>query len=277
MQDGAALTNRNFGGERNSPQGQLPDPDAVQEVKMDMSNSSAEFAAPANGIITTKSGTNHLHGSLFETARNAGFGLAKQRGFIASATADANPPLVRNEFGASVGGPIVIPHLYDGRDKSFFFVAYERLSLRSWTPLLVSVPTTAMKSGDFSGLVNGSNVLQQLYDPLTTTSSSNCNGTGTANKYCRTPFVNNQIPMSRLSPFSKMIYGILPNPTTSDDPLVTSNYQMHNINNFDVPTVTFRLDHNFNEKNHAYLRYTDDLEDWVSFAEHPECTADCGG
>ncbi len=269
VQDGAALTNRNFGGERNSPQGQLPDPDAIQEVKMNMSNSSAEFAAPANGIITTKSGTNHLHGTLFETARNAAFGLAKQRGFITSPTADANPPLVRNEFGASVGGPIVIPHIYNGKGKSFFFFAYERFSLRSWTPLLVSVPTMAMKSGDFSGLVNSSNVLQQLYDPLTTKSSNNCNGTGVANKYCRAPFVNNQIPMSRLSPFSKMIYDILPNPTTSDDPLVTSNYQLHNINNFDVPTVTFRLDHSFNEKNHAYLRYTDNLEDWVSLRNIP--------
>ena len=269
VQDGATVSNRNFGGERNSPQGQLPDPDAVQEIKMDMSNSSAEFAAPANGIITTKSGTNHLHGSAFETARNAGFGLAKGRGFVTTPTADADPPLVRNEFGASVGGPIVIPHLYDGKDKSFFFVAYERYSLRSWTPLLVSVPTPAMKSGDFSGLVNSSGALQQLYDPLTTTNSANCNGTGTANKYCRAPFAKNQIPISRLSPFSKMIYDILPNPTTSDNPLVTSNFQLHNINNFTVPTVTFRLDHNFNQNNHAYVRYTSDLMDWVALRNIP--------
>lgn len=274
VEDGAAITNRNFGGERNSPQGQLPDPDAVQEVKMDMSNSSAEFAAPATGIITTKSGTNQLHGSLFETARNSWFGLAKTRGFVTTPTADADPPLVRNEFGASVGGPIVLPHLYHGKDKSFFFFAYERYSLRSWTPLLVSVPTTAMKQGDFSGLVNSSNVLQQLYDFQTTTSSSNCNGSGAANAYCRAPFptVNglpNQIPISRLSPFSKMIYDILPNPTTSDNPLVTPNFQMHNINNFTVPTVTFRLDHSFNEKNHAYLRYTDNLMDWVALRNIP--------
>ena len=274
VQDGAPVSNRNFGGERNSPQGQLPDPDAVQELKMDMSNANAEFSAPANGIITTKSGTNHLHGSFFETARNAGLGLAKQRGFVTTPTADADPPLVRNEFGASVGGPIVLPGLYHGRDKSFFFFAYERYSLRSWTPLLVSVPTTAMKQGDFSGLVNSTNQLQQLYDPLTTALSNNCNGTGTTNAYCRAPFptVNgkpNQIPIGRLSPFSKIIYDILPNPTTADNPLVTPNFQMHNINNFTVPTVSFRLDHNFNEKNHAYLRYTQDLEDWVALRNIP--------
>lgn len=270
VQDGAPLSNRNFGGERNSPQGQLPDPDAVQEVKMDVSNSSAEFAAPATGIITTKSGTNHLHGSMFETARNAAFGLAKQRGFVTTPTADPNPPLVRNEYGASLGGPIVIPHLYDGRDKSFFFVAFEDLSLRSWTPMLVSVPTMAMRQGDFSGLINSSNVLQQLYDPATTQPSQNCNGSGTANEYCRTPFANNQIPLSRLSPFSKIIYDILPQPTTGDNPLVEPNLQVHNINNFDVPTVSFRLDHSFNENNHAYLRYTDNLEDWVSLRNIPD-------
>jgi len=283
VQDGATLTNRNFGGERNSPQGQLPDPDSVQEMKMDISNSTAEFASPATGIITTKSGTNSIHGTLFETARNAGFGLAKGRGFVTTPTADADPPLVRNEFGFSAGGPIVLPHIYHGKDKSFWFGSYERYSLRSWTPLLVSVPTQAMKGGVFSGLKNGSGVLQQLYDPLTTYNSgaANCAGTdvtgstpnGVPNAYCRTQFayngVANTINPARLSPFSKIIYDILPAPTTADNPLVTSNFQLHNLNNFTVPTVAFRLDHNFNEKNHAFLRYGDDLMDWVALRNIP--------
>lgn len=282
VQDGATLTNRNFGGERNSPQGQLPDPDSVQEMKMDMSNSTAEFAGPATGIITTKSGTNNIHGTLFETARNAGFGLAKGRGFVTTPTADADPPLVRNEFGFSAGGPIVLPHIYHGKDKSFWFASYERYSLRSWTPLLVSIPTQAMKGGNFTGLVNSSGTLQQLYDPTTTYNSgtANCPGTPTstsnpngANAYCRTQFDYNGVPNtinpSRLSPFSKIIYDILPPPTTADNPLVTSNYQLHNLNNFTVPTVAFRLDHNFNEKNHVYLRYGDDLMDWVALRNIP--------
>ena len=274
VQDGATLTNRNFGGERNSPQGQLPDPDSVQEMKMDMSNSTAEFSGPATGIITTKSGTNSIHGTMFETARNAGFGLAKGRGFVTTPTADADPPLVRNEFGFSAGGPLVLPHIYHGKDKTFWFGSFERYSLRSWAPLLVSLPTTNMRTGNFSGLVNSSGVLQQLYDPLTTAASSNCNGSGTANTYCRAPFpivggLPNQIPMSRLSPFSKIIYAILPTPTSADNPLVTTNFQLHNINNFTVPSVAFRLDHNFNEKNHAYLRYTSDLMDWVALRNIP--------
>lgn len=280
--DGATLSNRNFGGERNSPQGQLPDPDSVQELKMDMSNSTAEFASPATGIITTKSGTNSIHGTLFETARNAAFGLAKTRAFVTTPTADPDPPLVRNEFGFSAGGPIVLPHIYHGKDKSFWFGSFERYSLRSWTPLLVSIPTPAMKTGNFTGLVNSAGSLQQLYDPLTTynsgaaacpgtpTSTSNPNG---ANAYCRTQFayggVANTINPARLSPFSKIIYDILPNPTSADNPIAGSNYQLHNINNFTVPSVAFRLDHNFNEKNTAYLRYTSDLMDWVALRNIP--------
>ena len=197
--DGATLSNRNFGGERNSPQGQLPDPDSVQEMKMDMSNSTAEFASPATGMITTKSGTNSIHGTLFETARNAAFGLAKGRGFVTTPTADADPPLVRNEFGFSGGGPIVLPHIYRGKDKSFWFGSFERYSLRSWTPLLVSIPTPAMRQGNFTGLINSAGSLQQLYDPTTTYNSltANCPGTpitaanpNGANAYCRNQFAS---------------------------------------------------------------------------------------
>ena len=164
-QDGAPMTNRNFGGEGGSAQAQLPDPDSVQEVRIETLNSSAQFATPATAIITTKSGTNLLHGSFFETARNNAIGVARARQNPANFSA---PHLVRNEFGASIGGPIMIPKLYDGRNKSFFFFAYERFSLRQASSQLVFVPTVAMRNGDFSGLVNSAGVKQILYDPNTT-------------------------------------------------------------------------------------------------------------
>ena len=126
-QDGAPMTNRNFGGEANAAQATLPDPDSVQEARFETLEFSAQFATPATVILTTKSGTNQIHGSLFETARNNYFGIAKARQNPANFAA---PHLVRNEFGGSVGGPIVIPKLYDGKNKSFFFFAYERFSLR---------------------------------------------------------------------------------------------------------------------------------------------------
>ena len=156
------MTNRNFGGEANSAQATLPDPDAVQEVRVETLNSSAQFATPATAILTTKSGTNAVHGSAFETARNNAIGIAKAR---QNPSNFAAPHLVRNEFGASVGGPILIPKLYDGKNKSFFFFAYERFSLRQSANELVTVPTVPMRNGDFSGLINGAGIQQVLYDP----------------------------------------------------------------------------------------------------------------
>ncbi len=250
--DGAPLDAREFGGASAGQTG-VPDPDSVQEVKMETSGVGAQFGTPAAGVITTKSGTNQLHGTIFETARNNAFGIAKQRQDPANYSA---PHYVRNEFGASLGGPIVIPHLYDGKNKSFFFFAYERYSLANASYVEMTTPTMAMRNGDWSGLVNASGVLQQLYDPATTASSSNCNGTGVANKWCRAPFTNNQIPIGRLSPTAKAIYAITPQPTSAANPLVTDNLSARNPSYVVAPTITFRLDHEFNENNRAYLRYT---------------------
>lgn len=241
-QDGAPMTNRNFGGEGNSTQAQLPDPDAVQEVRIETLNSSAQFATPATAIITTKSGTNQVHGSMFETFRNNALGIAKAR---QNPPNFAAPHLVRNEFGASVGGPILIPRLYNGKNKSFFFFAYERFSVRQASNQLVFVPTLAMRNGDFSGLINRAGVLNTLYDPNTTDASLQ-----------RQPFANNQIPITRISPLAKALYAATPLPNTIDNPLVSSN--LNDINNIQntVPNINFRLDHVINQNNRVYARFT---------------------
>src|SRR5215471_10520241 len=245
-QDGAPMTNRNFGGEANSAQAILPDPDSVQEAKFETLNSSAQFATPATVILTTKPGTNSIHGSMFETARNNYFGIAKARQNPANFAA---PHLVRNEFGATIGGPIFIPKVYKGKNKSFFFFAYERFSLRQSANELVAVPTTAMRNGDFSGLVNSAGILQQLYDPNS--------AAGASDNYVRTPFPNNQIPISRISPLAKTLYAATPLPQTADNPLVNSNFNAVNPTTQTVPSVTTRLDHVFNENNRLYFRFTD--------------------
>lgn len=245
-QDGAPMTNRNFGGEANTSQATLPDPDSVQEAKFETLNSSSQFATPATVILTTKSGTNSVHGSFFETARNNYFGIAKARQNPANFAA---PHLVRNEFGANVGGPIWIPKVYNGKNKSFFFFAYERFSLRQASNELVRVPTVAMRNGDFSGLVNGAGIQQVLYDPNSTA--------GADNKYVRTPFPGNQIPIVRESPLAKALYAATPLPQTADNPLVNSNFNAVNNVMQTVPNVTFRLDHVFDDNNRAYFRFTD--------------------
>lgn len=245
-QDGAPMTNRNFGGVGNTAQSTLPDPDSVQEAKFETLNSSAQFATPGTVILTTKSGTNEIHGSLFETARNNYFGIARARQNPANFAA---PHLVRNEFGASVGGPVYFPKLYNGRNKTFFFFAYERYSLRQDSNQLVRVPTPAMRTGDFSGLVNSAGILQQLYDPATTQ--------GRENNYARQPFPNNQIPISRMSPLAKTLYAATPLPTSTDNPLVNANLTDVNKTERTVPNINTRFDHVFNDSNRIYLRYTD--------------------
>jgi hypothetical protein len=241
-QDGAPMTNRNFGGAGNSTQAQLPDPDSVQEVKIETLNSSAQFATPATAIITTKSGTNQFHGSMFETMRNNAVGIARAR---QNPPNFAAPHLIRNEFGASIGGPVQLPKVYNGLNRTFFFFGYERFSLRQASNQLVTVPTVAMRQGDFSGLINRAGIQQILYDPNTT-------GAG----YSRQPFPGNRIPLMRISPLAKAIYEATPLPTNIENPLVGSN--LTDVNNViqNVPNINTRFDHVLNPYNRLYARFT---------------------
>lgn len=259
--DGISTENNLIGGEESqdnhATNSQTIDPDSIQEVRVEATDAGAQYATPTTAIITTKSGTNTLHGTFFETARNSAIGIAKSRQDPSNFAA---PHLVRNEFGASLGGPIVIPRLYHGRNRSFFFFAYERYSLASSVPRLSRVPTAAMRRGDFSGLVNGAGILQVLYNPATTQDNANCpvpDSTRTTNNpYCRTPFPNNQIPESEMSPLAKLYDKLVPTPTNGKNPMVESNLTTLSANYHVRPQYTFRLDHVFNQNNRGYLRYT---------------------
>jgi hypothetical protein len=195
---------------------------------------------------------------VFETARNNYFGIAKARQDPSNLVA---PKLIRNEFGGSVGGPISIPKVYDGKNRSFFFFAYERFSLRRASQQLMYVPTMAMRTGDFSGLINGAGQLQVLYDPNTTQSA--------ANNYARTPFPNNQIPINRISPLAKTLLAATPAPTSADNPMVNFNLNGQNPTTQTVPNYTVRLDHVFNEKNRVYFRFTDIRQDQQALRNYP--------
>ena len=117
--DGAATTDRLMGGVFRRPAGL----DTIQEFRVESNVSSAKLARPTTVIMSTKSGTNQLHGSAFETARNNGVGVARSRTDFYTKP----PELVRNEFGASAGGPVYIPKVYNGKNRTFWFFAYEGL------------------------------------------------------------------------------------------------------------------------------------------------------
>ena len=261
--DGVTLTNRNFGGENNSAQATLPDPDSIQQVTLKLTDATAQYATPGTAIITTKSGTNQIHGSLFETAVNNYWGVAKTRNDLSNYVA---PKYVRNEFGASAGGPIILPYVYHGKNKSFWFFSYERYSLGATLDEATSVPTDAMRSGDFSGLYNSAGNIVMLFDPSTTKPNAACPVPVAAhtvqyaaipinNTACRTQFPGNIIS-STINPTAKILNDITPHASNSNNPLVLSNFTAPDVTYVVVPSITFRLDHSFNENNKAYLHYT---------------------
>src|SRR5258708_10582736 len=126
VQDGAPSNNREFGGSMNQ-QGL----ESVGEVRVETSTSSVRYNTPASIIVTTKSGTNALHLTAYETARNNAVGVARARQDV-SFNPDApyhTPKLIRNEFGGSAGGPVIIPQLYHRRNRPFFFFSPQSIDL----------------------------------------------------------------------------------------------------------------------------------------------------
>ena len=145
------------GANNNSPQANaMPSGDSIAELRVDGVLNNAEFGQPGEVTSITKGGTNHLHGSLFWYHQESAFNATP----FGSLT---KPHIVTNDFGISAGGPVVIPHLYNGHDKTFFFATYEGYRSPRATPYQSSVPTAAMKKGDFSGVAG----VKTLNNPFT--------------------------------------------------------------------------------------------------------------
>lgn len=237
VQDGAVLSNREYEGAPN----RMPGLDTIGEFRAETSVSSAKMNRPGTFIMTTRSGSNEIHGTLFETARNSGIGVARARQDYYT-----NPPhLARNEFGASVGAPVFLPKLYNGKNRTFFFFSYEGFQLRQESTRSISLPTAAMRQGDFSGLTDGSGRSYTIYDPWSTGSD-----------WSRVPYVNNQIPTTRQSPLAKYLYGITPMPNRPDNPLIASNWYGTGFVRTKQHTETARFDHRLTDKDQLTFRYT---------------------
>ncbi len=237
-QDGAILMNRQWQAIPNRP----PGLDTIDEFRSETSNSSAKMNRPGTVILTTRAGTNEVHGSIFETARNSGIGVARAREDFY-----LKPPhLVRNEFGASLGAPIWIPKVYNGRNRTFFFASHEVYRLRQASTRSVTMPTESMRQGDFRGLIDTQGRRFTIYDPLTTGAN-----------WQRVPFTGNQIPQARISPLSKYLYSVTPQPTQPGvNPLGAPNWFGLGFNNTNQSTFTTRVDHKLSDKDQLFFRYT---------------------
>src|SRR5688500_13308730 len=148
--------------------------------------------------MCTRSGTNQGHRTAFHNNRNSGIGAARRR-----QDTFTKPPLDnRNEFGFTSGGPVIIPKLYDGRNRTFFFGSWERTLYRRYSTTRLTVPTEAMRNGDFRGLVDAQGRQINIYDPMTTDPVT----------YQRQQFayrgVPNTIDPARISPTAKLLFGL---------------------------------------------------------------------
>ena len=238
MQDGAVLANRETG----EIQGRPPGLDTVQEFRTETNNSSAKMNRPASVVVATRSGTNRFHGAAFETAKNNGFGLARRREDYYSKA----PHLVRNEFGASAGGPLRLPKIYNGKNKTFFFVAYEAFRSISSPTISTAMPAMAMRNGDFSGLTDNAGRAITLYNPYTTDANWN-----------RQPFPNNQIPVSLRSPLATYLYKVTPAPTLPGvNPAMADNWFAPGLNNRLEDTITSRFDQRLSDRDQLFVRFS---------------------
>ncbi|HET8548487.1 MAG TPA: carboxypeptidase regulatory-like domain-containing protein [Bryobacteraceae bacterium] len=225
-----------------------PAVDAVQEFRIETAAFKAEDSRASGGniSITTKSGTNDLHGSLFDyyqTQRlNANSWLNNKLG-------RRKAVFHRNDFGANVGGPIYLPKVYNGRNRSYFFFSYEgyRFPQTVDAPQL-TIPPPEMITGDFSNWKTAAGAVIPIYDPGTTRSD----GRG---GFTREPFEGNRIPQNRLSPLSRAIAAFYPKPNAPGlvrNFISTGTEPKKRIENAYVT----KIDQSFGTKNRLSFTYT---------------------
>ena len=228
----------------------IPTQDSIQEFKVQTSNLGADWGKFSGGVInlSTKSGTNGLHGEAYEYLRNK---VLDANDFFLNKAGQKRPPFTQNQFGANAGGPLYIPHLYDGRDKTFWFFSWEGFRLRTGTAFTTTVPTDAERAGDFSAIKT------VVKDP--------CGGTVSTPVACpnyagpATAFSGNQIPTGRLNPTSLALLKYFPAANTAGtlDPttgILTNNFTTATSGGGNQNQVVGRLDQNFGVKQRIFFR-----------------------
>jgi Carboxypeptidase regulatory-like domain/TonB dependent receptor-like, beta-barrel/TonB-dependent Receptor Plug Domain len=255
-----------------------PSVEQVREFKVLSGVFSAEFGRGAGVVsVATKSGSNMLHGTVFEYLRNdafdarnffvrkvplAGGGLQK----------DPKPPLDRHQFGGAVGGALVIPGVYDGHSRTFFFSDYAGLKEKRGQVFVNTVPTAQTRVGDFSDFRDPNGNLIVIYDPLTTRPNPDFDSSkpvsATNPQFLRDPFSGNIIPQNRINPVGRNVASIYPLPNGAGN---FNNYT--STVNRDVTDNVFsgRVDHKVSDKDSFYVRFN-----WGKFKlDAPQGQAAC--
>jgi hypothetical protein len=231
----------------------VPSVDAVQEFKVMTSTYDAQYGHTGGGAIniSLKSGTNSFHGSGYEYLKRTQFNAAA---FSDNAHGNPSPNNALDQYGFTLGGPVRVPKVYNGKDKTFFFFAWEKYHEDQEYPAekVASVPTAAQRKGDFSGTFDNAGRLITIYDPL----SGRADATG---KWIRQPFAGNVIPSDRINPVAAKILALypLPNTVSAGSPAWQNNFfWANNVADFNFSNMMLRVDHNFSSRERVYARWS---------------------
>lgn len=228
--------------------GLQPPTDAVEEFKVVTAGFDAQQGRTAGGSVdvAVKSGTNEFHGTLYEFVRND---VLMANSFFFNREGRPKQARRYNRFGGTVGGPLSIPKVYSGKDRTFFFTSYERI--RPITPNLESftVPTDRFRRGDFSELLNRPTPLY-VYDPRT----ARVEGARVVRDPIQCNGRINVICPDRISPIAANYLSFLPMPT--DPSSLTNNFSGNGPGDNTYDVFLARIDHSFNEKHRIFGRYS---------------------
>lgn len=224
--------------------GYTPIVDSIEEFTIITNSLAAEYGRTGGGVInvSTRSGTNALHFTLFEFLRN---NKLEANSWNNRRNNTALPPLQRNEFGGSVGGPVVLPKLYNGRNKTFFFFSTQSVRSRSGSSSNATVPLDSWRAGNFSDLRNGSGQPITLYDPYNVGPDGN-----------RVPFAGNIIPLDRQNAVARNLMQYWPRANAVPTNAFTNqnNYFVNGKTPGRNDKFDSRLDHNVNERFRVWAR-----------------------
>jgi len=234
----------------------FPSFNSIEEIHVSESNNNAEFSGVADITTVSKAGTGTYHGGVFENIENTAFNAGDP--FQASKT-----KIIMNDFGGTVGGPVSIPHLYNGKDKTFFFASFEALRLPRETPIVTSVPTLAMRGNGTSDLTSYLTT-QCAADSLCPTTgqnsvSPNCPSLDTGVlPVCQpdgmTPIDPTNVPVNAIA--ANMLNYLMPLPNYGPADSFANNYRV----NFPSPISTnqgdIRIDQTISPKQTVFARFS---------------------
>jgi hypothetical protein len=218
--------------------GYNPPVDAVQEVQMQVFAADAAYGHTGGGVSNqiTKSGTNEFHGTLYEFNQTTPL---QANAFFINKAGQPKATDVLNQYGLTAGGPVLMPKVFDGRNKIFWFMAWEGLHEPTASANTTTVPTAAEKTGDFSALLKAGSQYQ-IYDPNT--------GTASGSTVARQPFPNNIIPPNRLNSIANNYLHYWPDPNVPGTPAGLNNFVSDPITHRVFRNNFGRLDFNLSER-----------------------------